>query len=232
MKIILKHPFSPIKIIFEGVTQHTTLGEIKRLYESISGNPNKRSQYNFMINNKKGDINDNTLLSFFDYLRLIHEIDTPPEMLDVYVVPNLDHQGIKKRENIKEVKKEIESQKDPEHPLICGLSYKVITGKPININGKFYDYENFLYYLLNEQSKFNNSFKSRINYRPVCPINQSLPPAIHEAITTGANIKSLDAALDDLYVISCEEFDIPIQKTTDELYTELQNKTCGLRKRK
>ncbi len=204
MKIILKQKN---KIVFsiDEVNSTTMLREIKRIYEREAGIG--RSQYFFAINGMTGNVNDNTNTVFFDYLQSIHQVSANKELTINIVNLRTDTRPIHHRDDIIRLDHKANINNEKAAKLICPIEQTLISGLPVEINGRYYNYESFLEYILEQKRKYTKATIKNIYYELVCPFRIPLPLFLVETIKNNQEDVYINHALDRVFEECCETYE-------------------------
>lgn len=210
MKIIFKH-LSGYTLELEGITSDTLLRDIKRFYESKTNQV--RHHYRFCINGKAGNINDNSLMKFSDYLQLVHNKEFEQDTtLQIHSIMNLGN-----NQTIFTNRVSRPQRADDVSNLVCGITLEAIRGMPVKINNRFYDQEAFVDYLIHEQDRYFRATESGYNYVPICPLRQPLPPNLIRAVKFPLHPEDIELRKGDFSGLLMYYFSACIEDYEDEL---------------
>ena len=212
-----------MKIIFENwlkgdielldVKPDITIRELYHFYESKTGY--SRLGYRFVINSKMIPCNQDSLMTLEEYFKSAYSLNlSPEEIIRINATPHCGPQltlSWRKRADIEKNAQQIESDPDA-NAVICGITLEVISGKPVKINKKFYDYDAFYTHMLSERQKYFSSKEADKEYIPVCPLRQKLPEDICKSITDPVMTSSMYLVLDYNFSACVEEYEDLIAK--------------------
>lgn len=219
MKIIFQN-FLKGEIELSDVKPETTLRDIIHFYESKTGYA--RGDYRFIINNKTLPCNQNSLMTLEEYFKSVHGLNKLTE--EVIRISANPHCGTvltltwMKRADIEKNEQQIERNSNA-NTVICGITLEIISGKPIKINNRFYDYDAFYTYMLNERQKYFLFKKEGKEYDLICPLRQKLPEDICKVITDPM-LTSMNSVLDHNFFNCVEEY--------EDLIAKMTTKTLGI----
>ncbi len=175
-----------------------------------------------IINNKALYCNQNSLMTIQEYFKSVHGLALPEDVIrikaDSHCGPQLTLLW-QKRSDIEENAHRIEN--NPETDVVCGLTIEVISGKPVKINNKFYDYNAFHAYMMQERKKYFEAKETGTVYEPLCPRGKKLPDDIYEVFTDRMLTSSTYLVLDHNFFNCVEEYEDLIANV---MTTKLGNK--------